>query len=481
MLFPTFGFALYFLLVYPVCWALAGRGRAWRVFVLAVSYVFYGAFDWGESYVGLQYTALLAFSTLANAGLARLIHRAASGGRSRRLLLTLGLAFNLGILAWFKYALFLAQTGNEFFQLLDLAWRLPLVKLALPVGISFFSFQAISYVVDVYRGMAPVATLDFAVYLAFFPHVVAGPIVRAAEFVPQLGRRLRVGRAEASRAAWLIGGGLFKKVVVSSYLAAALVDPVFGAPERFSALEILAAVYGYAVQIFADFSGYTDMAIGLALLLGIRFPQNFDRPYAAASIQDFWRRWHMTLSRWLRDYLYIPLGGSRVGKARGYLNLLVTMGLGGLWHGASLTFLAWGLWQGLGLAAERAFGRPAAAPPRGPFAEAWGRLRTFHFICLGWILFRAQGPGLEGFQLAGRLLSGLALAWTPPPASVLGPLLVALAMLLWQQLPPRGLAPLERAYARLPLPLQGLALGVFIFLCLMLGPRGVAPFIYFQF
>ena len=474
MLFPTLGFALFFAIVYPVCWGLARRSTAWRGFVLAVSYVFYGAFDWGHSFVGLQYTALLAVSTLVNAALARGIRRALPGSVARRLALASGLLFNLGILVWFKYALFLAQTGNDLLRWMEVADRLPLVKMALPVGISFFTFQALSYLVDVYRGLAPVATLDFAVYLAFFPHVVAGPIVRAIEFVPQLARERRLTKTDASRAAWLIGGGLFKKVVVSSYLAASLVDPVFGAPERFSALEILAATYGYAVQIFADFSGYTDMAIGLALLLGIRFPQNFDRPYAAASIQDFWRRWHMTLSRWLRDYLYIPLGGSRKGSLRTYINLLLTMTLGGLWHGASLTFVAWGLWQGLGLAVERAVGY-------GGRRQILGRLITFHFICLGWILFRAQGPGLEGFRLAGTLLARLATAWTAPPASVMGPLLVAGGMILWQQLPGRALAGAERGFGRLPLIVQGAALGVFIFLCMMLGPRGVAPFIYFQF
>ncbi len=474
MLFPTFGFALFFAIVYPVSWVLARRSTAWRGFVLAVSYVFYGAFDWGHSYVGLQYTALLAVSTLVNAALARGIHRALPGSPARRLALAAALLFNLGILAWFKYALFLAQTGNDLLRWLEVSDRIPLVKLALPVGISFFTFQAISYAVDVYRGLAPVATLDFAVYLAFFPHVVAGPIVRAIEFVPQLAQERRLTKADASRAAWLIGGGLFKKVVVSSYLATALVDPVFGAPERFSAVEILAAIYGYAVQIFADFSGYTDMAIGLALLLGIRFPQNFDRPYAAASIQDFWRRWHMTLSRWLRDYLYIPLGGSRKGGLRTYANLMITMTLGGLWHGASLTFVAWGLWQGLGLAAERAWGR-------GGRRQVLGRLATFHFICLGWVLFRAQGRGLEGFQLAGTLLTRLATAWTVPPATVIGPLLVAVAMIFWQQLPGRSMTGLERGFGRLPLVVQGAALGAFIFLCIMLGPRGVAPYIYFQF
>jgi len=474
MLFPTFGFALFFALVYPVCWGLVGRPRAWRLFVLGASYSFYAAFDWGGSYIGLQYTLLLAVSTGVNALAARLVHRAPPGSLARRGALSAALLFNLGVLAWFKYALFLAQTGNDLFRLLDVGARLPLVKMALPVGISFFTFQAISYVVDVYRGLAPVAGLDFAVYLAFFPHVVAGPIVRAVEFVPQLAQRLRLTRADASRAAWLIAGGLFKKVVVSSYLATSLVDPVFGAPERFSALEILAATYGYAVQIFADFSGYTDMAIGLALLLGIRFPQNFDRPYAAASIQDFWRRWHMTLSRWLRDYLYIPLGGSRKGRTRTYLNLLITMTLGGLWHGASLTFVAWGLWQGLGLAAERALGI-------GGRKQVLGRLATFHFICLGWILFRAQGAGLEGFRQVGTLLTRLATAWTPPPASVLGPLLLALGMVLWQQLPGRGLSVVERSFGRLPLLVQGAVIGVIIFLCMMLGPRGVAPFIYFQF
>ena len=231
---------------------------------------------------------------------------------------------------------------------------LPILAIALPIGISFFTFQAISYVVDVYRRVIRPATfLDFAIYEAFFPHLVAGPIVRAREFLPQLVTPRNPRTIPAGPAVFLIAGGLFKKIVLADLLATRIVDPVFGSPEAHSAQEVWLAIYGYAVQIYCDFSAYTDMAIGLALLLGFRFPQNFDRPYAARSLQEFWRRWHMTLSRWLRDYLYIPLGGSRGSSAKTYRNLMLTMLIGGLWHGASWTFVIWGGIHGTGLALER--------------------------------------------------------------------------------------------------------------------------------
>src|SRR5207342_3805429 len=229
-----------------------------------------------------------------------------------------------------------------------------LKTIVLPVGISFFTFMAISYVVDAYRGDFQPTTLEkFAVYLSFFPHLVAGPIVRPGELIPQLEKPRDPRRVDTSRAFYLIATGLFKKVVIANYLASSIVDEVFAAPGQHSSLEILIAIYAYAVQIYADFSGYTDIAIGIALLLGFSFPQNFDSPYTAVSIQDFWRRWHMTLSRWLRDYVYIPLGGNRKGEPRTYLNLMATMLIGGLWHGAAWSFVIWGGLQGSWLAIGR--------------------------------------------------------------------------------------------------------------------------------
>ena len=248
---------------------------------------------------------------------------------------------------------------------------LSLSTIILPVGISFYTFMAISYVVDTYRGDFVPTTLEkFAVYLSFFPHLVAGPIVRPGELIPQLDVPRDPRRVDTSRAFYLIATGLFKKVVIANYLASHIVDQVFGAPGQHSSLEILIGIYAYAVQIYADFSGYTDIAIGLALLLGFKFPQNFDSPYAAVSLQDFWRRWHMTLSRWLRDYLYIPLGGNRKGTIITYRNLMLTMLIGGLWHGAGWTFIVWGGIHGVGLVLRALAQRAAGLRRAGRHAPA---------------------------------------------------------------------------------------------------------------
>ena len=269
--------------------------------------------------------------------------------------------------------------------------------------------MAISYVVDTYRGDFVPTTLEkFAVYLSFFPHLVAGPIVRPGELIPQLDVPRDPRRVDTSRAFYLIATGLFKKVVIANYLASHIVDQVFGAPGQHSSLEILIGIYAYAVQIYADFSGYTDIAIGLALLLGFKFPQNFDSPYAAVSLQDFWRRWHMTLSRWLRDYLYIPLGGNRKGTIITYRNLMLTMLIGGLWHGAGWTFIVWGGIHGVGLVVEHwrkqrpGYVEPANTRRRRIIA----RVITFNIVCLAWVFFRA-----DSFATAWDMLTGLFTGW----------------------------------------------------------------------
>jgi len=484
VLFPTATFAAFFTLVFPLSWALRERAMPWRALMLAASYAFYGWWD-------ARFILLLVASSVVNWALARAMDR--RDGMRRRAYLALGVAFNIGLLAFFKYAGFLALSLRSLLAALGTTTALPALDAAtsplqaiiLPVGISFFTFQALSYAIDVYRrDIAPVGLLDFALFLAFFPQLVAGPIVRASEFLPQLRTIRWLTRADASRAALLVGAGVFKKVAVSSYLAGAIVDPVFGNPGAFSAPELLVAVYAYAVQIYADFSGYTDIAIGVALLLGFRFPQNFDRPYAAVSIRDFWRRWHMTLSRWLRDYLYVPLGGSRKGTLRTYANLLITMALGGLWHGAALTFLAWGVLHGAALAVERALARrlrPNGAPLGGLAALA-ATIATFHVVCAGWILFRS--PSFEG---AATVFARLASAWGAPPGGAAGSLAtpavcaVIAAMLALQLAPREALRHAASAYRALPPLAQGALLGAWIFLAFVLSPEGVAPFIYFRF
>lgn len=508
MLFPTLTFAVFFAIVFPLNWLLRPPRRAWKLFILAASYVFYAYWDW-------RFLGLIVGSTLANAFFARRI--AGRRDRGRKLWMALALAFNLGLLGFFKYYGFFVDSLDLALRPLGLASGLPYLEIILPVGISFYTFQALSYVIDVYRGLVrPSPLLDLAVYLAFFPHLVAGPIVRASEFLPQLLQPVRLYRADATRAGLLIAAGAFKKVVVSTYLAGAIVDPVFALPEAHSRAEILMAVYGYAIQIYADFSGYTDIAIGLALLLGFRFPQNFDRPYAAVSIRDFWRRWHMTLSRWLRDYLYIPLGGNRKGDFKTYRNLMLTMVLGGLWHGAAATFLVWGAFHGALLSLEHfrdsrrrrrlppasrgpaalpatpasaAAGdggeAPAAAPSAPPEAEAGVPSRrarawlawfiSFQLVCVGWVFFRA-----ESMDLALAMFRGLA-SGGPAPLVTPGVLLATFGMLAIQLLPPGWAGRVEAAFGRLPLPAQGALVGLAFFATAALGPEGVLPFIYFQF
>ncbi len=472
MLFPTATFALFFLVVLPLSWLAMPRPHHWRPFMIVASYVFYAGWDW-------RFVFLLAGCTLWNQVLAVRIWRA-DDPRLRRALLGLALAGNVGVLAYFKYYGFFVESGQGLFDLAGLDLPLELRSIVLPVGISFYTFMAISYVVDAYRGDFRPTTLEkFAVYLSFFPHLVAGPIVRPGELVPQLDTPRDPRRVDTSRAFYLIATGLFKKVVIANYLAANIVDEVYGAPNEHSSLELLIATYAYAVQIYADFSGYTDMAIGIALLLGFSFPQNFDSPYAATSVQDFWRRWHMTLSRWLRDYVYIPLGGNRRGRVITYRNLMLTMLIGGLWHGAAWTFVVWGALHGLALAGERWWReRPGfVEPPRSAWRTWRARFLTFQFVCLAWIFFRA-----DSFETAWDVLTGLFTRWGEPSPLVTSGVLLAIVVGIGSQYLPARVPRLVMArFSRLPVVGQAVVLALALMLTSAMGPEGMAPFIYFQF
>ena len=470
MLFPTIQFAIFFVVVLTANWLLLPHRTQWKWFMLAASYFFYGAWDW-------RFVFLIIGSTLINQLAAGAMTRTDRPER-RKLAVGAAVAANLAILGLFKYYGFFVTSLINLGRTAGVDLPLPLLELTLPVGISFFTFQALSYVIDVYRrDQVQVALLDFAVYLAFFPQLVAGPIVRSREFLPQLHGAKDPRRVDAARAFGLIAGGLFKKVVVANTLAGAIVDPVFAAPSQFSALETLMAVYGYAVQIYADFSGYTDIAIGVALLMGFTFPDNFDAPYAATSIRDFWRRWHMTLSRWLRDYLYIPLGGNRGGRTATYRNLILTMVLGGLWHGAAWTFVLWGAFHGGLLAWERLREeRRGAVEGRADTVALVGRrILTFHLVCLGWVLFRADSLSRVG-ELFGRLLD-----WGPAPAVTPAVLALIVGGIAVQYTPRDIRQRLVAGFSRLRPVAMTAALGAFLFLLDGLGPEGVAPFIYFQF
>jgi D-alanyl-lipoteichoic acid acyltransferase DltB (MBOAT superfamily) len=475
MLFPTIQFGIFFPIVFLCSWLLRPYPTRWKLFMILASYVFYGWWDW-------RFCFLLAASTIANqifvAGIC------ATRGVLKRAVLTLAVVSNLGVLAYFKYYDFFRTSIVDGLDKLGVHVSTPLLEIVLPVGISFFTFQALSYVIDAFRGKVLTAPfLDFAVYLSFFPHLVAGPIVRASEFLPQLKEKADPRHLDSSRALRLIMGGLFKKVVVSSFLASAIVDPVFGAPRAHSGLEALFATYSYAIQIYADFSGYTDIAIGCALLLGIRFPPNFNAPYTARSLQDFWRRWHMTLSRFLRDYLYVALGGNRNGRLATYRNLMLTMLIGGLWHGASWTFVVWGAIHGCGMAFERYLAdrreRLGLPEPADTFARRAGHtLLTFHVVCLGWIFFRASGQFSIAFDMLHQLVTGWGRA-----SPLVTPLVILTigGMLLCQFVPEGFMKTVQARFSYLPVVAQGIALAIGFFLIDALGPVGVAPFIYFQF
>jgi alginate O-acetyltransferase complex protein AlgI len=463
LLFPTVQFALFFVPVLAVSWLLMPRQHLWKVFIVAASYAFYAA-------ANPRFCLLLGGVTLGNQLGARLLQRTGDE-RRRRQIVGVTVALDLAVLAVFKYYGFFVENTADALDAIGLGAPLPLLTIALPVGVSFFTFQAISYVVDVKRRLVePAGLLDVAVYLSFFPHLVAGPIVRASEFLPQLRAPRDPKRVAVGSGLVLIGLGLVKKVVIADYLARAIVDPVFAVPDLYAAPDVLLAAYAYAAQIYCDFSGYTDIAIGLALLLGYVFPQNFRSPYRATGFRDFWRRWHMTLSRFLRDFLYIPLGGNRGGRLRTYRNLMITMVLGGLWHGAAWTFEAWGAFHGAGLVGEHALGGRIRAP-------AWLRWAvTFHLVVFGWILFRSEDLHTAGVFLSRLVEPGAASLWS---LNVVVAIVVVIGL---QLLPARSIEGVQFRLERVRPIALSVGLAVLIALAgATVSSQGVAPFIYFRF
>ena len=463
MVFPTIQFAVFFPIVLALSWALMSRQHVWKPIMLAASYLFYSA-------ANPRFCLLLAGVTLGNQAAAKLVHRT-EDERRRRLIVGIAVALDLATLGVFKYYGFFAEEVNAVLDKAGLGLPLPLAAIALPVGISFIVFQAISYTVDVHRRLLPPATtIDVGLYLSFFPHLVAGPIVRAREFLPQLERPRDPRKVAVGAGVALIVIGLVKKVAIADFLAREVVDPVFGVPQAYAAPDVALAAYAYAVQIFCDFSGYTDIAIGLALLMGYVFPQNFDRPYRAASFREFWRRWHITLSRFLRDFLYIPLGGSRHGKLRQARNVMITMVLGGLWHGAAWGFVLWGAIHGGALVVENVF-RGRISLPR------WLQwLVVFHLVVLAWIPFRAPDLDLAGSFLARLVEPGPATLWTVPVVAAV------VAVIGMQLLPARPLDALRVRFEGLhPAALGASMAAVIALVAATVSSQGVPPFIYFQF
>lgn len=492
MLFPTTVFAIFFAIVFFGYWALPAKSLTRKVFLLAASVFFYAWWSW-------KFAIMMLVSAVINHCAAVLIAKT-DIEKQRKTYVTMAVILNLAALAFFKYSGFLftqcfmplaAPVYNMFGmtdQYMDFLDRvLPFIEtIVLPIGISFYTFQAIAYVVDVYRRKsAPAASLlDFANYLSFFPKLLAGPIVRASDLLPQMEKLPdRDTFIDTGKAVTLIVGGMFKKTVIANWLSQKLADPLFTDPTSYGWLDALLGTYGYTIQIYCDFSAYSDMAIGCALLLGFTFPENFRAPYFATSFQDFWRRWHISLSSWLRDYLYIPFGGSRCATWKVYRNLMLTMLLGGLWHGAGWTFILWGAIHGLAQVIERPFNKKKTdknTKPKWKAATLFRALITFHVVAFAWIFFRAGSNDVEGIATVGEILNAFTRKATTELFSSMTVIMLVAGFLI-QFLDGDTLNRVRASFNRLPGYAQGIIAALLLTIVLGFGPSGVAPFIYFQF
>ncbi len=532
MIFSS-GIFLFLFLAFTLIYNLLGKADTLRIlFVTLFSYYFYykssGLFFWLLALVTISdYFIAKAIGELGMRNEEPLARRSQLGidtpstaehsiphssfliPHFKKTLVALSLVLDLGLLVFFKYTNFLGETictllTNWGIQipsaisgsyLLGVTWQPR--DIFLPVGISFFTFQSLSYTIDVYRGnIKPLnRLLDYAFYVSFFPQLVAGPIVRARDFIPQIRRPLFVSDQMLGTGIFLIIAGLFKKAVISDYISINFVERIFDQPDLYSGLENLLAVYGYTLQIYCDFSGYSDMAIGIALLLGFQFPKNFDSPYKSASITEFWRRWHISLSSWLKDYLYISLGGNRHGKIRQYFNLLMTMLLGGLWHGASLNFILWGGIHGVLLCLDKMWhsvckvlspltylpSKHNPNPTKNWFVVLVGGIITFHLVAACWVLFRASSFGIAEqvfHQIFYKFEPQIFLQWCTSYKAV------ALLMLVGYVLHfmPESLSVKAKDFVtRCPLVVKALLIVILVWIVIQIKSSDVQPFIYFQF
>jgi len=472
MAFTSFLYLTFLFIVLVATRFVAHAPNVRNVLLLIASWVFYA---WWNPILLLLLVFLSALFHLAGLTIAN------AGPQQGRRILVLAVGVSLAGLAVFKYAGFLLDTAEALTALVGVGLPRPVLEIAMPVGISFYAFAGIAYVVDVWRGKVPAEPtfVNTALLMGFFPAVVAGPIPRAGELLPQLRTVQPNDATREGRAIARIVRGLVKKLLLADLLGAHLVDRVFDLPNRFSSLEALAAAYGYTFQIYFDFSGYTDIAIGSAALLGLTLTENFDAPYRATNLREFWRRWHITLSKWLRDYLYIPLGGSREGGL--VSSLILTMALGGLWHGAAWTFVAWGLVHGVGLVMTHVWHdarvhRPYFREGSLPFRRVVAWFATFNVITAAWVLFRAESFE-NALAVYRQIVAGVPgfenLSWT----AVL--LLAASAIVI--AFPQRLLTALVEGFARLPAPAQAALLVVAAWLVVRLSSGSVSPFVYVQF
>lgn len=465
MLFNSFAFAIFLPIMLLAYWSTSGRTR--RLVMLAGSYFFYSWWDW-------RFTSLLILSTVVDFYCGLAMQRSETDSRKKRLL-CISVITNLGILMTFKYFDFFIGSMQSMMSSFGMNASLPVLNVVLPMGISFYTFQTLSYSIDVYRGYkAEKSLLNFAIFVACFPQLVAGPIMRAKDLLPQIVKQNRLADTDFAMGCYRIFVGLFKKMVIAEALSL-YVDQVFSTPEIYTGFSIWIAIYAYAFQIYMDFSAYSDIAIGVGLMFGLKLMENFNHPYLADSPRDFWRRWHISLSTWLRDYLYIPLGGSKCGKWKIGRNLMITMALGGLWHGAAWTFVAWGIFHGVLLTLQRLYdnlckrihwlGEISLPKP----IKVIG---MFHLVCIGWLMFRAPS-----WDVVTTMFSNMMDFSNSPIHGKRVAMIIALCALAHIA---KSVTKIPQYYVTLPSFVRGAVAGLAIWIVIVFSPN-VKPFIYFQF
>ena len=475
MLFNSFTFWIFFALVLGIYWRLDQKAQ--NRFLLLASYIFYGWWDW-------RFLSLILLSTMVDYFVGLRLGSAGTDEARKKRLLALSVSVNLGLLGVFKYAGFFVESTASVLEALGFQANLPSLRIILPVGISFYTFQTLSYTVDVFRGkLQPTRDfLDFALFVSFFPQLVAGPIERAKRLLPQVSSPRRVTREDFQIGLYCIAFGLFKKVVVADNMAV-IADHVFSMdPATVSNLEILLGVLAFSFQVYGDFHGYSLIAQGTARWMGFHIMDNFRQPFFSSSPQEFWRRWHISLSTWLRDYLYIPLGGSRKGTVRTYVNIMATFVLGGLWHGAAWTYVIWGAIHGVWLAGHRLLSSRFPAPEKDGTAKHLTKVfLTFLVICVTMLFFRSQSVG-DAFAFSGSILSGLFTGFEATDLTQLGfPLLAffSVPMLLYEVWVERKGDLFAMTKARLPVRVAFLLTLIFFLLWFPAPVRN--EFVYFQF
>lgn len=458
---PEFAFSfLVFLFLY---WGLKRWPQMQKLSLLLASYGIYASLDW-------RFGAILAVYTLCMLGLFKLVQ---SQPQQRKFLCGLGIAASVLNLAVFKYYDFCRDGFLAAAEYFKLAWTIPALEILLPVGISFYTFQAIAYIVSIAREeREPANALDSALYLAFFPTLFAGPICRATDLLVQIEQKTERKLLQADLIFWLLLSALVKKVWLATWISETWVNPMFANPDAFQAPELLMGAYAFAIQIYFDFSGYSDLVIAMAMLLGYQLKDNFNYPYLAANLREFWRRWHISLSSWIRDYVYIPMGGSRGGWWMTQATILTSMVISGIWHGASLKYIIWGALHGLGMVAQNVIEKLLGRQTKGLLSG----IITFHFVCFAWIFFRA-----DGWQEALNFIRGFGRLDAPMTMDVIGGAVLMLVF-FWisvyaETLKERSLWLMER----LPILIKPVVLTALALFVHLLGPSGVPSFLYYSY